>query len=217
MDFMGLYPLPPMSSFKYKSVAKQGMPNRTWKELLTQTDNLQIAEVYDDLKNLTASVTHFIQSGLSLGESVVVIATPEHWEIFHRQLAQKGTDIESWQRTDRLIVLNAHTCLLKFMSEERPDWNYFRTVISEPIEKARAASPLSKVRAYGEMVNILWRERNIAGAQRLEELWKELSKINPFSLFCSYEGDPFNKDFPDDILEHICTIHSKVNFSLTRP
>ena len=44
----------------------------------------------------------------------------------------------------------------------------------------------SRVRAFGEMVALLWAEGNLQRAIRLEELWNDLQKAHSFSLFCAY-------------------------------
>jgi hypothetical protein len=43
-----------------------------------------------------------------------------------------------------------------------------------------------RVRAYGEMVALLWAEGNVNGAIQLEKLWNDMGKIRDFSLFCAY-------------------------------
>ena len=36
------------------------------------------------------------------------------------------------------------------------------------------------------MVAVLWKEGNFVAALQLEELWNELQRRTPFSLFCAY-------------------------------
>ena len=54
---------------------------------------------------------------------------------------------------------------------------------------AQAAQNGRRVRAFGEMVALLWSEGNQAAAIRLEELWNELALSQTFCLFCAYSMD----------------------------
>lgn len=56
-------------------------------------------------------------------------------------------------------------------------------------QQARSSVARGAVRAYGEMVALLWDEGNATGALRLEELWDELQRETEFSLLCAYPED----------------------------
>ena len=43
-----------------------------------------------------------------------------------------------------------------------------------------------KVRAYGEMVDVLWQNANQSAAIALEEMWTDLGAVYPFDLLCGY-------------------------------
>jgi len=42
------------------------------------------------------------------------------------------------------------------------------------------------VRAYGEMVDVLWQRGERDAAIRLEEFWNDLARLQTFSLLCAY-------------------------------
>jgi hypothetical protein len=50
----------------------------------------------------------------------------------------------------------------------------------------RLAAGPGPVRVYGEMVALLWADGQVAAALELEDLWNELGRRLPFSLFCGY-------------------------------
>jgi PAS domain S-box-containing protein len=66
------------------------------------------------------------------------------------------------------------------------------------------------VLAYGEMVDILWRNDKCEAAIRLEELWNELADSRPFELFCAYALNGFYKEAHRPQFEQICQTHSRV-------
>jgi hypothetical protein len=65
-------------------------------------------------------------------------------------------------------------------------------------------------RAYGEMVNVLWKNGQEAAAIRLEEYWNDLARLYPFSLFCSYMVDCHDEKSYSIPLHEIGRTHSHV-------
>ena len=71
-----------------------------------------------------------------------------------------------------------------------PQWKAFHEVIGGLIAELRLQYPT--VRAYGEMVDVLWQRGERDAAIRLEEYWNELGRLQTFSLFCAYRMDPLD-------------------------
>jgi signal transduction histidine kinase/CheY-like chemotaxis protein len=68
----------------------------------------------------------------------------------------------------------------------------------------------ARVKAFGEMVALLWSEGNYAGAVRLEELWNDLQKAHSFSLFCAYPMNALGGENLGESLHGVCNTHSRV-------
>ena len=66
-----------------------------------------------------------------------------------------------------------------------------------------------RVRAFGEMVALLWAQGHTAAIVRLEHLWHRMCQERGFSLFCAYPRVGFTQDVDASIRE-ICAAHSKV-------
>ena len=75
------------------------------------------------------------------------------------------------------------------------------------IEKACAGRKDCVVRAYGEMVDVLWKAGQTVAATRLEMLWNDLARSQSFSLLCGYAMGSFYKDAA---VEEVCSHHSHV-------
>jgi hypothetical protein len=88
-----------------------------------------------------------------------------------------------------------------------PDEDRFTQVVTDILTRARGDG--RKVRAFGEMVALLWAQGNIAATVRLEFLWQKLCQSEGFSLFCAYPKAGFTRDLSDSITE-ICAAHSRV-------
>jgi len=113
---------------------------------------------------------------------VIVVATPSHRQLLNDGL---GEDVLYEARASgRYMELDAAETLRRIMRSGYPDPDLFQMVVGTPI--LRSAAKYGHIRAYGEMVGLLWNEGNAAAALRLEDLWNELQQRIAFPLLCSY-------------------------------
>jgi hypothetical protein len=64
------------------------------------------------------------------------------------------------------------------------------------------------VRAYGEMVDVLWQRGERDAAIRLEEFWNDLARLQTFSLLCAYCIDHLDPQAYAGPLECVCRVHT---------
>jgi signal transduction histidine kinase len=171
---------------------------------------LHTVQFYENDRFLAASVADFLAEGLINGEPVVVIATALHREAFSIRLKSKGLDIEHAFRIGQLMMLDARETLNGFMIEGVPDAARFKIAIGRVIETSLSSGARTVVRAYGEMVDLLWKDGNTDGAIRLEELWNDLAASYSFSLLCAYAMGNFYKESHAADFQRICHAHSHV-------
>jgi hypothetical protein len=170
-----------------------------WTEVLREPSHGDhIVQTYQDPAFLADAVAEYLGSGLRRGEAAIMIARPQHAEKFREKI---GTPAERGQ----LIILDAEDTLARFMADGMPQWNAFHEVIGGLIAQLRLQYPA--VRAYGEMVDILWQEGKREAAIRLEEFWNELTRLQTFSLFCAYAMDHLDPASYSG-LESVCRAHT---------
>lgn len=157
-----------------------------------------IVQTYQDSSELAESVSEYLAAGLRAGEAAIVIARPEHAARFLEKLGARPAD--------PLVLLDAEETLARFMVDGMPEWTAFREVVGGLIADARLRH--SKVRAYGEMVDVLWQQGSRDAAIRLEEYWNDLGKLQTFSLFCAYFMDPLDSKAYAGPLQCLCKVHS---------
>ena len=85
---------------------------------------------------------------------------------------------------DRFVVLDADQTLSRFMRGDLPDTELFDDVVGTLLRKLAVTG--RRMRAYGEMVALLWARGNVAGALALEDRWNALQESVSFSLMCAY-------------------------------
>src|SRR3954447_12722675 len=184
------------------------MSNGSWSQFLHgQEPNGHAAQVYAELAELADSVAVYLASGFDKGEPGIVIATPEHLGEFHAALAAAGWDKARLDRTGLLAVADAADTLALIMDGgDRPSAEVFDTVVGGLLDRF----PGRRVRAFGEMVDLLSRAGQADAAIALEELWNDLNRRRDFSLLCGYHLDVFDRESQTDLLPEVCRAHSHV-------
>lgn len=166
-----------------------------------------VLQVYEGDEVFMNSLEGFVISGFENDNSVIVIATDIHMRNLERKLIAKGYDLTHLIDTYQYIPLNAEETLSKFMRTGWPDEKLFIEVITDLITHAKAQG--REVRAFGEMVALLWAQGYSGATVQLEHLWNKVCKKESLCLFCAYPKSGFTSD-ADESLSHICSAHSKM-------
>jgi MEDS: MEthanogen/methylotroph, DcmR Sensory domain len=162
----------------------------------------------DDDRALAANVSRYLAQGLRCGEAALAVATAEHRDSFLRGLENAGVNVTEAVLDQRLHLLDAQTTISAIMVDGSPDWGRFDSLVGGIVESLRGRPPVRGLRAYGEMVGLLWQAGESAAAIRLEEYWNRLLGPHGFSLFCAYPIDIFGQDFKLATVDAILCAHS---------
>lgn len=150
---------------------------------------------------LVRNVTNYLSEGLNNGEVALVIATPEHVRAFSHGL-------EPYPAAGRLVCLDAASTLARFMVSGIPVWDLFAEAIASVVRNIRERA--SGLRAYGEMVALLWNAGERAAAVRVEQFWNRLLSRLSFNLFCGYPIDIFDPAFDPKSIDALLSTHTHV-------
>lgn len=164
---------------------------------------------HDDF--LCEAVTRYLGEGFDVDAPMVVIARPDRLRAFTDALRTQGRPVDQALASGQLCLFDAHQTLAKFMRGGSPQAGDFRAVIGPVIERSRAGFPHARLRAYGEMVDILWERGQPDAAIRLESLWNELASTLPFSLLCGYRMSNFGSEADTERFARVCSAHSDVS------
>lgn len=175
---------------------------------VSETSGNHLVQFYDgEPASLVANVAAFLDEGLERGDSIVVIATPEHGDAFVSALgSSRSRDV----RARRLVLLDAAATLEQIMTNGHPDWRRFEAVVGGTIRGLQRAKPGAGLRAYGEMVGLLWAAGRIDAAVQLEKFWNVLLGGNEFTLFCAYPIDVFADEFQAQRVHEVLCAHTHV-------
>lgn len=146
-----------------------------------------VAQFHSDNKTLTDRICEFFATGAESGDALIVIATPEHRSAIEACLAWRGIDVARLAATGRYSAHDAAETLSRLLVARKPSPLLFGEVVGSAITRLRPES--GRVRAFGEMVSLLWSAGDRDAAIRLEEIWNEWIGFHPLSLMCGYAFD----------------------------
>lgn len=166
-------------------------------------------QFYENDSSLFATVAGFLSQGLVEGHPAILIATAEHTAAILDHLNGRMIDVAKARALGELTVLDAHQTLAMFMVDDRPDPVRFESSIGRMIGSLlQGRSERTLVRAYGEMVDVLWKDGREDAAIQLELLWNNLAGQYGFALLCGYAMGNFFKQ--TDRFEEVCSQHTHI-------
>jgi hypothetical protein len=182
-----------------------------WERLLEQSHSCgHFVQLYEVERALGRNVGVFFWEGLRRGGSVLAITTPGHRKLFEQELQRLGANVADLREGGRLLFLDAQSTLAQVTLNGQPEWARFEETIRAALRNFAPSTVAEDLRAYGEMVGILWNARQYAAAVRLEQLWNKLLESAHFSLYCAYAIDVFGNDFQAANLECVLRAHTHV-------
>jgi len=180
-----------------------------WERLLEQSQSQgHFVQLYADESELARNAGHYLFHGLERRHGVLAFVTPERQRLFCDYLSLLGAGVPALIESRQLVFADAQESLDRFMVSGEPDWQQFENVIRGSMRQLRPAGGAEGLRAYGEMVGILWQEKRFAAAVRLEQFWNRLLAQAPFSLYCAYPIGVFDEEFEAGHLDGVLCSHT---------
>jgi MEDS: MEthanogen/methylotroph, DcmR Sensory domain/Histidine kinase-like ATPase domain len=167
-----------------------------------------VVQFYAHDAELLGAVVPYLADGLRAGEAVIVIATEAHRRALEASLAASGIDVGMEKGRGAFASLDAAEAITAFASDGAIDREVFGELVGGLLRQAAKSG--RALRAYGEMVSLLWDAGDVLCAIELETLWNELRAELGFSLFCSYRSVSVIGAERADALQQLCKLHSTV-------
>lgn len=170
---------------------------RRWTRPSVVTPHQHLLHLYSDDEGLLDRLEQWVIDGHDLGQQTVVFATPARREALLARLSL-------WHLEDAVQLHDAQEALDRFVVDGVPDAVRFESVVGAAVR----GLPAGTVRAYGEMVAVLWRDGNVQGALELEELWNALQRTVDCPLLCAYPDADLRTEHGDHPMRSaVCTAH----------
>jgi len=157
---------------------------------------------YEDDRSLCRIVSGFVMEGLARQQPALMIATQPHIDAIVTNLTDAAFDVEQLRNDGELLLLDARETLATFIVNGQPHPDFFKASATRALEQLSRGRTRT-IRAYGEMVDVLWKDGQSGAAIKLEMLWNRLANTHDFSLLCGYAMGQFYKNANiDDVCRH---------------
>ena len=173
-----------------------------------------LVQIYDNDKIFLDTLEGFTGSGFLADETVIIIATSRHLDALNDRLFSQGFDLNQLITSNKYMPIDANNLLSSFLVNDWIDEKVFNGFITGLISHASLRK--TKIRAFGEMVAILWERGLYPATLQLEKLWNKLHARSEFILFCAYPKIGFTRSATESI-DEICKQHGKVIDGQARP
>jgi hypothetical protein len=170
-----------------------------------------VVQIYENDQVFMDLLEGYVIDGFKTGDCVILIITEAHRRELYQRLYARNLSLNELMLNKQFIVKDAEGILEKFMIQDWPDAEFFTEAVTGLIETGRKSD--RPIRAFGEMVAILWARGLIGATMQLERLWNRFCQKEKFTLLCAYPRSGFNEN-PIESIMHICGKHTKMVASI---
>jgi diguanylate cyclase (GGDEF)-like protein len=167
-----------------------------------------LVEFYETEEFLLDTVRAFLLPALREGDAVIVGAGEGGRERIAAALGEAGVDVEAAVGDGRYVAFDPVQSLSRLMVDGEPNPARFHETIGHLMDVASQGG--RRVRAYGEMVTMLWEARDVTSAMALERLWNGFMETRPLDVLCAYPMQAFEDKASADQFKSVCEQHSRV-------
>lgn len=164
--------------------------------------------VYSDDTALATTVAGFLAPAFADGHAILSIGTRPHIAAIEQRLRTDGHDVDAARARGQYLTLDAERAVALLLHDGLPTKETFDRVVGAHLD--RLVADHGKVRAFGEIVNVLWRDGKRAAALRLEELWNDALGYHPLSLICGYAERTIREPASSAPPEVVSSVHGRV-------
>lgn len=167
-----------------------------------------LVQFYDGEEFLIKTVINFIAPALLCGEGVLLIATHAHLRILNSSLQELQLKPLEFIQSGQLVMLDAEETLKQITSQGQIESNKFDTVLGSLLTEMEPR--FETIKAFGEMVNVLWQQGNHKAALELERIWNSSLEKKNVTHLCAYSMDTLCEERDGVSFMDICNCHSHV-------
>jgi hypothetical protein len=189
--------------------------HQTESECVTVPVHNHMVRICPNTTSQAEVLTRYIKDGLLNNEGIIIIARPPLRRAVLSKLEVLGFDSQAIKNQGQVRFFDAEFLLSNILIDGIIEEQAFRKFIGIPIQATQ--SKFGKVRAFGEMVDILWQRDLQNMAIQLENLWEDLCAKQGLIFLCTYLLDNLDPNDYDSALEKIYKHHKHLALDLFSP
>lgn len=166
-----------------------------------------LVQFYESDEFLTQIVTDYVVPSLGVDEGVIIIATADHQRLFLDSF-DAFFEVKDLLAKGQLVMLDAEEMMGKFILNGALDEELFYMTVGGQIQDMK--KKFKNIKAYGEMVNLLWQIGNQHTTFDLEKAWSEVCVKAGITLLCAYQINNFEDEMHWTPFHQICHSHTHV-------
>lgn len=179
--------------------------------LVMATAGTHAVQLYEEDAFLVEILAHVVGDALENGDAVVTLATRRHQEALDERLALRRIDVGAARDLERYVTLDAETTVAALTADGEIGPDQFDRTIVPALDRAAHATVSGRVRAFGELVSVLWTRGRRDAALELEALWeREQARRRGMSLLCAYPLTAFGSADDTPRFDAMCRHHTHV-------
>ena len=179
--------------------SRRGRSSR-WDDFVLDEVPGHAAYCYSRDCDLAGAVADYVEAGLRRDEPALLVLTDAHRAQVDELLASRGFDIERLRAANALRSIDARAALQSLHDGDgRLSPPTAAKVVGAALESFLRARPRRRLRACGEMVDLLAEDGRFADAVWLEECWNHLAATYHFSLLCPYRHEHLDEPQRDTV------------------
>jgi DNA-binding NarL/FixJ family response regulator len=177
-----------------------------------ETTHSHEVQFYSDDAAFIFGMTRFIETALQSGSPVIAVATEEHQKSLLQSLLSRGVDVAVAIEKGLYHPLDVEAALSKFMVNDLPDAERFRTAFGDLLTSLIRAQKGKhhRVAACGEFAPTLWAQGKAEAAIQVEHLTDEIAKTQDVDILCGYVLSSFPHEQVSDMYGRIRAEHSYI-------
>ena len=145
----------------------------------------------------------------------MAIAASDHLTSLVRAWERDRVDVGAAMDAERLFLIDGEGALAGFMRGGSPEPSLFASVVGSVLTRLGMGG--RRIRAYGEMVDMLCLRGELPAALQLEDLWNSVLARLPLRLLCGYSVSNFDGDDGLQRFHAVCDRHEHVESSRETP
>jgi len=179
----------------------------------TQKNHRHEVEFYADDAEFVDGFARFIETALTAGNPVVVVATDSHQASLRQRLVADGFNVAAEIEKGSYIPLNVADTLSRFVLNGSLDPVLFKKLAGHLITEAAsgAGGKHRRVSVCGEGVHTLLAAGHSEATIVLEHMWDEIAQHYDIDVLCAYFRSAFTSEDSTSMLERVRAEHTAVH------